>query len=179
MSTSAKLAISIILIALGVATRLLPHLWNFVPISAIALFAGVYLGRRYAVILPLAAMLVGDLFLGFYSWPLMLAVYSSFILIGLLGGLVRKYKSLETVIAASIVGSMIFFLVTNWAVWQFSPWYTKDLAGLIRCFTLALPFFRNTLAGDLFYTFILFGAYEGVMVWLKARKIEWQLVKNG
>lgn len=164
MTKQTKLLISIILIVLGVSCRLLPHAWNFAPIAAIALFAGVYLGRRYAVSLPIIAMLIGDLFIGFYEWPLMLAVYGSYVMIGLAGTLIKKHKSLETVIAGSLGASILFFLVTNLAVWQFSPWYAKSLAGLLQSYTLALPFFRNTLLGDLFYISVLFGAYETVLM---------------
>lgn len=178
MTKQTKLIISVILVSLGVFCRLLPHLWNFAPIAAIALFAGVYLGRRYAVVLPVLAMLVGDLFIGFYDWKLMLMVYISFVLIGLLGTLIKKYKSPETVVAGSIVASVIFFLATNWAVWQFSPWYAKSLAGLLQCYTLALPFFRNTMFGDLFYTSVLFGAYEAVVILTKQERMKIQVVKN-
>lgn len=164
MTKQTKLIVSIILVALGVACRLLPHAWNFAPIAAIALFSGVYLGRRYAVLLPITAMLIGDLFIGFYELPLMLTVYGSYILIGLAGTLIKKHKSLETVIAGSLGASILFFLVTNWAVWQFSPWYAKSLAGLLQSYTLALPFFRNTLFSDLFYVAVLFGAYEAVII---------------
>lgn len=164
-----KIIVSILLISLGVACRLLPHPFNFAPIAGIALFAGVYLGRRYAVALPVIAMFIGDIFLGFYEWPLMIAVYLSFVSIGILGVLIKKYKRLETVIGASLGGSILFFLVTNWAVWQFSPWYAKSWAGLLQCFTLALPFFRNTLIGDLFYVGVLFGAYELVVLFNKRR----------
>ena len=160
MNHKIKLIISAILIIVGVAFRLLPHLWNFVPVAAIALFAGVYLGKRYAIILPVVTMLIGDFFIGFYEWPLMLAVYSSFIFIGLLGAFIRKYKSMETILASSIFMSVIFFLVTNFAVWQFSPWYAKTFSGLFECYTLALPFFRNTFLGDLFYVSVFFGCYE-------------------
>ena len=178
MTKQTKLIISVILVVLGVACRLLPHLWNFAPIAGIALFAGVYLGRRYAIILPVVAMSIGDLFIGFYDWKLMLAVYGSFALIGLLGTLIKKHKSVETVLAGSILASVIFFLATNWVVWQFSPWYAKSLAGLIHCFTMALPFFRNTLLGNLFYTSVLFGAYEVVVIWTKQKKLVVQTVKN-
>lgn len=177
MDKKTKIIISIALITLGVACRLLPHLWNFAPIAAIALFAGVYLGRGYALILPSLAMLIGDLFIGFYSLPLMLVVYGSFIFIGLLGTWIKKYKSLETVIAGSLVASVVFFVATNLAVWQFSPWYAKDGVGLMSAFTAALPFFRNTLLGDLFYTSVLFGAYEAVMVWSKQKKLAIQTAK--
>jgi|SRR3989344_929145 len=160
MSLKLKLIISLILIALGVATRLLPHFWNFTPIAAIALFAGVYLNRRTAVILPLAAMLTGDLLIGFYAWPIMISVYGSFILTGLIGSMVKKQKSFETILAATIFSSVLFYLITNYAVWQFSPWYEKSFAGLIESYTLALPFFRATLIGDLFYVGVFFGSYE-------------------
>lgn len=171
MTKETKLIIAIILVALGVACRLLPHLWNFAPVAAVALFSGVYLGRRYAVVLPIVTMLIGDLFIGFYDWKLMLTVYGCFVLIGLIGSLIKKYKSVETVFASSILASVLFFLATNWAVWQFSPWYARSLSGLIQCYTLALPFFRNTIFGDLFYIVVLFGAYETVLALAKQRRL--------
>lgn len=166
-----KIIISIVLVFLGVACRLLPHFWNFTPIAAIALFAGVYFGRNYALALPVIAMLIGDLFIGFYEWKLMIAVYASYLLIGLLGAMIKKHKSAEVIGAGSVSGSVLFFIITNYAVWQFSPWYAKSAQGLIECYTLALPFFRNTLAGDLFYAAVLFGAYEVVVYFAAKRKI--------
>jgi len=175
MTKKTKLIISAVLICLGVACRLLPHAWNFTPIAGIALFAGVYLGRNYAIILPVLAMVIGDLFIGFYELQLMLIVYGCYMTIGLIGVLIKKHKSLETVMAGSIIASVIFFLATNWAVWQFSPWYAKSLAGLMQCYALALPFFRNTLLGNLFYTSVLFGAYEIVMLWARQKKAAFQI----
>ena len=170
-----KLVISAVLVCLGVACRLLPHAWNFAPIVGIALFAGVYLGRNYAIGVPILAIVIGDLFIGFYEWQLMLIVYGCYVAAGLLGVLIKKHKSLETVIAGSIVASIIFFLATNWAVWQFSPWYAKSVEGLIQCYALALPFFRNTLLGNLFYTSVLFGSYEVVMLWARQKKAVFQI----
>lgn len=171
MNKKTKIIISLILIALGASCRLLPHFWNFTPIAAIALFAGFYLGRNYALVSPVITMLVGDLFIGFYEWKLMIAVYASYLLIGLLGTMIKKYKSAEVVAAGSIAGSVLFFIITNYAVWQFSPWYAKSLQGLLECYIMALPFFRNALAGDLFYTSVLFGAYESVVYYAMRRKI--------
>ena len=168
---------AVILITLGVVCRLLPHAWNFAPIAGIALFSGVYLGRRYAIALPIMAMLIGDLFIGFYEWQLMLAVYGSYAIIGLIGTLIKKHKSIEIVMASSIVASLIFFLVTNWAVWQFSPWYAKSLEGLTQCYILALPFFRNTLLGNFFYVSVLFGSYEVVMHWMRQKQVSCQVVE--
>jgi hypothetical protein len=168
-SEKTKIIISIILISLGVACRLLPHPFNFAPIAAIALFTGAYLGKRYALTLPIVAMFIGDIFIGFYEWPLMITVYGSFVLIGLLGLGIKRHKSIETVIGASLGASILFFILTNWAVWQFSPWYAHTWSGLLQCYTLALPFFRNTLIGNLFYTGVLFGAYELIAVYYNRR----------
>ncbi|MCU0679255.1 MAG: hypothetical protein MUC28_02290 [Planctomycetes bacterium] len=172
-----KIIIAIILIAIGVAGRLAPHPWNFAPVAAVALFAGVYLGGRYALLVPAISMLIGDLFIGFYEWPLMLTVYLSYPLIGGMGVAIRRYKSAETVLAGSLVGSVIFFLLTNWAVWQFSPWYAQTWEGLLSCYTLALPFFRHTVLGDLFYAGALFGIYELVSYSLRAANKKVELIK--
>ena len=170
-----KISISIILTIIGVVFRLLPHAWNFTPVVAIALFAGVYLGRKYAFILPFAIMLLSDMFLGFYEWPLMIAVYGSYLLIGFLSLLVKKYKSGEMIIAGTILASVLFFVVTNYAVWQFSPWYPKTLSGLMECYILALPFFRNSLLGNMLYVSVFFGAYESIKYFVKKEKLVTQM----
>lgn len=167
MSKKSKILISILLIMVGVITRLLPHAWNFAPIAGIALFAGAYLGRNYAIVLPLLALLAGDMFIGFYEWQLATAVYGSFLLIGVMSGYLQKQKNVFSVASLSLGSSILFFLLTNWTVWQFSPWYEKSLMGLIECYTMALPFFRNTLLGDLFYVGVFFGAYELVLIAMK------------
>ncbi|MFA6322104.1 MAG: DUF6580 family putative transport protein [Candidatus Buchananbacteria bacterium] len=164
MTTKNKIIISVLLVALGVACRILPHFWNFAPVAAVALFSGFYLDRRWAVINPILTMVIGDFFLGFYEWPLMLTVYACFVFVGLLGSWLKEHKSFEVVLASGIFSSVLFFLASNWAVWQFSPWYEKTVTGLINCFTLALPFYRNTLLGDLFYVGVLFGLAEIISV---------------
>ncbi len=163
MTNRNKIIIAIILVAIGIAGRFLPHLWNFTPLVAIGLFAGVYLGRHYAWIVPVVAMLISDLFLGFYSLPIMMSVYGSFALVGLFGYLMRKYKNFEMVLALSISGAVFFFLITNFAVWYWGPWYEKTLTGLVYSYTAGLPFFRNALLGDIIYTLGLFGVYETVL----------------
>ena len=164
MSNKTKLIIACLLVIFGVAGRLVPHPWNVAPIAAIALFSGIYLGGAYSVGVPLSAMFISDTMIGFASWQVTWSVYLSFFLIGLIGQVARKHKSFEVVLASSIVGSFLFFAVTNWAVWQFADWYPHTIDGLIACYVAALPFFRNTLAGDLFYTGVLFGSYELFLV---------------
>ncbi len=164
-----------ILITLGIAARFLPHPANFAPIGAIAIFSGLYLPKKWALILPLAAMFFSDLFIGFYAWPIMLSVYASLIVMGLLGLAMRKNKKLSTVLGGTILGSIIFYLATNGAVWAFGSLYPHTAAGLMQSYYMAIPFFRNSLLGDLFYTGALVGAYEAVMVWQTRRQLAKQL----
>lgn len=159
-----------ILITLGIAARFLPHPANFAPIGAIAIFSGLYLPKKWAIILPLAAMIFSDIFIGFYSWPIMLSVYGGFIIMGLIGLWVRKNKKLSTVLGGTILGSVIFYLVTNFSVWAFGSLYAHNLNGLLASYTMAIPFFRNSLLGDLFYTGVLVGAYEASLVLLYREK---------
>jgi hypothetical protein len=161
--------LAIFFVILGAALRFAPHLPNFAPIAALALFGGVYLNKKYALILPVAVMAVSDYFIGFYDVKLMLGVYLSFVLVGVIGLIIKKKKNIFTVIGGSVLGSVLFFLITNFSVWAFYNWYPHTLSGLGQCFSMAIPFFRNTLIGDLFYVVALFGVYELVMAWMKKR----------
>ena len=148
----------------GVILRLLPHLPNFAPIAAMALFGGTYLNRRYALVVPLIALLIGDIFIGFYSPWIMLSVYGSFALIGLIGIWLKNHKNVPNVIGGTLMGSIIFFLVTNFACWVIPhSFYPHTWQGLMQSFIMGLPFFRNTLMGDLFYVGAMFGLYELVL----------------
>lgn len=155
-----KYIIPILLIGLGLTARLIPHPANFAPIGAIAIFGGMYLPRRWAVIAPLLAVFVSDIFIGFYSWQMMLAVYGSFTVMGLLGLWVRKNKNFARIIGGTVLGSIIFFLVTNAAVWAFGTMYSHNLTGLTQSYTMAIPFFRNSLLGDFFFVGLLVGSME-------------------
>lgn len=154
-----KLA-AVFLIIFGAVMRLLPHPENFAPITAIALFGAVYLRKRFAFILPLGAMFISDLIIGFYGLT-MVFVYGSFIISGLLGLLIRKQKSIKNVLLISILSSTLFFLITNFGVWANpASWYSPTLSGLLDSYIAGIPFFRGTILGDLVYTAGLFGTYE-------------------
>jgi len=161
-----ELLIILIFILIGVSLRLLPHPPNFAPIATIALFGGVYLSKKVALILPIAAMTISDIFIGYYEPKLMVSVYGSFLLCVILGFWLKNHKKWHTVLGGSILGAVLFFLITNFAVWAFTPWYAKTFPGLIQCYFMALPFFKNTLLGNLFYATIFFGVYEIVEVWI-------------
>jgi len=167
----------LILTTVGFAARLLPHPANFAPIGALALFGGLYLPRRWALILPLGVMFLSDLFIGFYAWQIMLSVYICFALVVGIGLLVRKNKKFRTVLGGTALGSVLFFLITNAAVWAFGTMYVHNLSGLIQSYAMALPFFRNSLLGDLFYTGVLIGTVEAIFYYQKyllTNKSLWQ-----
>lgn len=147
------------LILLAALSRLLPHPPNIAPITAIALFGGVYLDKKHTFIVPIAAMLISDYFIGFHTEQMW--VYASFIAIGFIGLWLRKHQGIASTIFAAIGGSILFFIVTNFGVWLSNYYmYPHNLAGLLQCYTAAIPFFRNTLAGDLFYVGAMFGVFE-------------------
>jgi len=158
------IALILFLIGFGIAGRMIPHLWNATPIVAIGLFSFHYINKKYAWIMPLLILGVSDIFLGFYDWKLLIIVYGSFALVTLFGKFIHGTgrKKISGILFAPILASTFFFLVTNWAVWQFSPWYNHNLFGLLDSYAAGLPFLRNMLVGDLVFTTALFGAYEYV-----------------
>ncbi len=145
-------------IVIAAASRLLPHPANFTPVGALALFSGAYLGRSaLAFVAPLAALVLSDLVLGFY--PEVVFVYVAVAATVLIGWALARRRSVLRVAGATIAGSVLFFLLTNFGVWLVMDYYTKDLTGLAACYAAAIPFFQNTLAGDLFYAGLLFGGF--------------------
>jgi hypothetical protein len=169
ISKKAALLILVVLITIGVVGRLLPHVWNTTPVTAILLLATVYLGWRYSFVALFAIMLVSDAFIGFYQWQIMVAVYGSFGLACLVGFFIKRRKSAGTVVAGALLSSVLFFLITNWAVWQFGTMYPLSWQGLCQSYIMALPFFKNSLVGDLFYTSAFFGAIEGLRYLVSGR----------
>lgn len=161
------LILVIALAAYGVFARLMPHSPNFVPITALALVGGLYLPRKVAYIVPMAAMLVSDLFIGFYHPLIMVSVYGCLLLATYMGTWAKQHKNVGTIIAITFASSIAFYLVTNTMVWAFGALYPRTLAGLLESYTLALPFFRNSLLSDFFYTSVLVGGIEAVRYSLK------------
>jgi hypothetical protein len=143
---------------IATASTLIPHPPNFTPIAAIALFAGAHFtNKRAAVAFPLAILLIRDLVIGLHS--LMPFTYACFALTVGLGFWLKRANSIPKTIAASLVGSTLFFLVTNFGVWLLLGTFPPTTAGLIDCYVAAIPYFRNTLAGDLLYVAIMFGTF--------------------
>ena len=151
------------LVALAALMRLVPHPWNFTPVGAMALFGGAALRRPvFALGVPLAAMALSDLILGWMGQAQTMAVwvYASFALVGLLGLVLRRRHAPRRIAAASLAGSVIFFSVTNLGVWvSGSVGYPMTFEGLAACYAAAVPFFVSTVAGDLFWNAVLFGTF--------------------
>lgn len=157
-ANNARLAAILSAILIAAAFRLVPHPPNFSPIGAMALFGGAYFGRRsLAFAAPLAALLLSDVILGFHSG--MPYVYGSVALIVLIGWAVAKRMSVLTVAGGALASSILFFAVTNFGTWATGELYPQTLAGLAACYVAAIPFFQNTLAGDLFFSALLFGGF--------------------
>jgi len=160
------LVILSVLIVLGVVGRLLPHPPNFTPMAAIALFAGfIFLKRYMAVIAVVVTMLLTDYFaFGYLSaeWfasKSMWVVYLALLFPVVFKNFLQKKLGLFRVAGAALASSTVFFIATNFAVWAFSPMYEKTLEGLVLCYTMAIPFFQNTVAGDLIWSGVIFGTY--------------------
>jgi hypothetical protein len=142
------------LIIIAILTRLLPHPPNFAPITSIALFSGFHFAnKRLVLFIPLIAMFISDLFIGLHD--LVPVIYLSFILISVMSFYMKSLSFTNV-----ILGSSVFFVLSNLGVWYF--YYPLTWAGLTSCFVLAIPFFVNALAGDLFYTSVLQFSFKKV-----------------
>lgn len=149
------LAISLIII--GILLRFIPHVPNFTPVAAIAIFAGVYLNKKQALIVPLLLMVLSDIFLGMHN--VVLFTWGSFVLVTFLGVWAKNHKTFKAIVSTSIVSSVLFYLITNFGVWAMG-WYPQTAKGLLDCYILGLPFLRTFSVATLLYSAVFFGAYE-------------------
>lgn len=178
MKNKINLRFGFIAVAIFVAaiSRLLPHWPNFTPIGAMALFGAAYFTKKHwAFIIPLVSLWISDLAINNIIMPITypeyyqgftwftsswMFVYGGFALIALFGMFSLKKINFITVVGSSLVASTLFFLITNFGSWTANPMYPKTIEGLMASFTAGLPFFWNTVGGDLFYVGVLFGCFE-------------------
>jgi hypothetical protein len=165
-SSFSYLVILAVLIALGVAGRLLPHPPNFTPMAAIALFAGFIFVKRYmSVVAVVVTMLLCDYFAfgslsaEWFGSKSMFVVYLALLFPIVFKKFLQKKLGVLRIAGAAFASSSVFFIATNFAVWAFSPMYAKTFEGLVLCYTMAIPFFQNTIVGDLIWSGAIFGAY--------------------
>ncbi|MBK7683198.1 MAG: hypothetical protein KA347_02960 [Bacteroidia bacterium] len=167
----------ILFIFLGALTRFFPPIANFTPLAAMALFGGTYLiNKKWAFIIPLTAIFISDIIFEIYNgtgfYPDMIFVYGSMALITCLGFYLRGREQRQTIMVASLTGSIIFFLLTNFGTWT-TGYYGYTASGLMNCYVAGIPFFKGTLMGDLFYNIVFFGGFA------LARRMTPILVKKG
>jgi len=177
-----------LIIVAAVGLRLVPHLPNFAPIGAMALFGGAYIKNKYALLILLGILLISDYLLlyinpfssnpvnfsQFYApWELVHStiffVYLSFLINFLIGRWIATNKSLNRIVSGALLSSVQFFIITNFGVWL-TGMYGNGISGLVQTYIMAIPFFRGTLFGDFFYTGLFFGSYELLLNWFKKPK---------
>lgn len=171
---SMNYAIAFVLVLLAALCRLVPHPMNFTPVLAVALFGGATLPRRISYAVPLGAMLLSDLALGYGFGKMNVVVYGCLLAGVAMGWLLRDNRTLGRTIAATLSGSLLFYVVTNFVVWLGPPMpppfdYPHTFAGLVKCYVMALPFFRNALAGDVCWTLGLFALFDAARLWASRR----------
>ncbi len=141
-----------------IATHYLGIANGFSPVIALSLFGGAYISdKRLSFVLPIGVMLLSDIFLGFHST--MWAVYGAIAIGVLIGKFMSNKVTAPKVVGGSLVSSVIFFVITNFAVWAQFNMYPKTMEGLGACYVAAIPFFRTGLLGDLVWSAILFGTF--------------------
>jgi len=134
---------------------------NFAPIGALALFGGYFLPRKQGLIIPMIAMLLSDLVIGFYEPLIMASVYLSFALINIFGQILGRYKNNAFTLGGVVLSSFLFFFITNAAVWlDPGSTYPNGLSGLVASLGAGIPFLKFTLVGDLVFYGLFFGVYE-------------------
>ena len=144
--------IPVTLILIISLSRIIPHPYNFTPVLAVGIFSGFYFKQFFlSFFIILFSMFIGDLYFGFHNT--MLFTYFALAIPVIIGIFIKKFKFHEILIA-SLVSSVCFFLITNFGVWIVLDIYEKSLEGLMNSYTLALPFFHNTLISTFLYTLV-------------------------
>jgi hypothetical protein len=161
---------AVLLIVIASILRIIPHEWNFSPISAIFLFSiASFQNRWFALLLPLSTLWISDLYLmntvyakpgatWVWGYGQMEWMYATYLLIAFVGYFILRKINVTRVAIASVSASVLFFVITNFMCWPGSTLYTQDFNGLVACYTAGIPFFRGTFLGDLIFSTILFGS---------------------
>ena len=139
----------ICIVLLAAFSRLAPHPPNFTPILAITLFSGICFRKKYSFLIPLFIMFISDFIIG--NFDMAIWVYPSLLLIYFIGNYFIKNISYKNVLIASFIGSIIFFLVTNFGSWIGNVFYPQNFNGLVASYVAGIPFYKNTLISTLLF----------------------------
>ena len=159
MNAKNSIYLALGLVALLSLSRLIPHPPNFTPILGMAVFSGAIISKRFiAYLVPLLAMLLSDLYLGFHaSMPI---IYFSLAICVLIGTFIEaRVTTLNSFLSISL-GVLVFFLITNFMVWYGSGMYESNISGLMTCYFMGLPFVQNTFFSSLIYGMGAFLIYD-------------------
>lgn len=158
----------VLALSIAIISRLVPHAPNWTALGALALWAGTFFSKKsWSMIVPLAALFVSDLILGFHST--MVWVYAGFMLVSLVGLAWPAHRGAKYWVPGSLLGSLIFFVVSNFGVWMSGELYPKTLEGLVNCFVMAIPFLWSPIAADLFFNSVFAITYALVVKGISSR----------
>lgn len=172
-----KILLTICFIAIAVSWRIINHNYNFAPnlelITTLTVLTAIIVGFRYAIIVPIASMIVSDLIIGNSS--IFIFTWSAFALIGISSIILRKLnnkpkKQIFASLGFAVASSFAFFIITNFGVWA-QGWYPATFAGLTTCFTMAIPFYRTMLIGNIILVPASVGAYQIIKARITAKSL--------
>jgi hypothetical protein len=151
------ITLSLIIFAIAMF-RVLPHPPNVSPVAAMALFGGAYFSdRRVAFLVPFLALLLSDFLIGLHET--MIYVYAGFALTVVIGFWIRKKLNVSRIAFAVVASSVLFFMISNLGAWFTSGLYPMTMDGLVQAYVAAIPFFQNSLLGNMAFTILLFGGF--------------------
>lgn len=163
-----NILVAVLLALVTYILRVADHPWNVAPTAAAMLFAGAVLPRRWGWIAPLVGSFAADAVIGFDNWQITTSIALVYAAVWGAGALLARFegRSLGSLArrngTIALAGSVLFYIATNWAVWVWSPMYAPTWAGLAASYAAGIPFFRNTLLGDLLFTGVFFSCYAAV-----------------
>lgn len=178
-----RLIVAVIVVLFLVFARILPHPLNFTPVGAMALLLGSKFKKGYfGIVLVIVSYVISDVFVNgllYNSWsvnyflkPTTWIFYSIFMLYFVAGKYIVRGNKTVTIAGASILSSILFFVLSNLLVFLSSSLYPKTISGLVQCYTLAIPFFNNTIAGDLVFSALFFGIFSLAKNYFLVLKLE-------
>lgn len=157
MKNKNAILVFLTLLLLTISSRWMAHLWNFTVLGGAFLFAGAYFkDKKVAVLLMLSSMLISDFVIGFHDQ--MIVVYLAYLIVVALGFLLTPLSSRLKILGFAVAGSFSFYVITNFAVWYQGVLYPMSFSGLIECYVMGIPFYKNQIMGDLLSTFAFFEA---------------------
>jgi hypothetical protein len=167
----------LLLVTIVIVGRIVPHPLNFTPLLAVGMLCGmIYKSNTVAFLAMIFALVMSDFIIGTDSSLMHMVIYTSMVVPALLGKFIQP-KQLAKASVLTMVGTLFFFTTTNFAVWCLSDMYPHNLEGLRECYLMAIPFLKNSILGDQFWTILLIGAYSYAPILLRQPHLNWGQVQ--